>query len=173
MIQIPGILETFDSLAVAQIHGISGRTALTSLLQRCSRLEVQPLAWCEVLREQVPGQLYSSIHPVAQNPTESSGTRIFPRAFQFQCLNIAQLLLLYWPALTVLYRTLQDVDKRIAKIQVDTGNPRNVSSSSLRDSAIESDLGFSQHSSYSIPSTVHIASLAKKFCQSFETATRH
>ena len=168
MIQIPGLLETLDSLAVAQLHGISGRTALTSLLQRCSRLEAQLLAWCEVLREQVSGRLYSSIDPVAQNPIDSSGTRTFPRAFQFPSLNIAQLLLLYWSALIVLYRTMQDVDKRIAKTQVETGKPRHLSNSPLQDNAIESDLGFSQHSNNSIPSTVYIASLAKKICQSFE-----
>jgi hypothetical protein len=63
---------------------------------------------------------------------------------------------------------MQDVDKRIAKIQVDTEKPRNLSNSLLQDSAIEGDLGFSQHSSHSIPSTVHIASLAKKICQSIE-----
>jgi hypothetical protein len=63
---------------------------------------------------------------------------------------------------------MQDVDKRVAKIQVDTGKLRNVSNSSLQDSVIESDLSFSQYPSHSIPSTVHIASLTKKICQSFE-----
>lgn len=46
--------------------------------------------------------------------------------------------------------------------------PPDVSNSPYRDSASESDLGFSQHSSHSIPSTVHIASLAGKICQFFE-----
>ncbi|PMD12332.1 hypothetical protein NA56DRAFT_756693 [Hyaloscypha hepaticicola] len=168
MIQIPGLLETFDSLALAQLHEISRRTALPSLLQRCSRLEVQLLAWCEVLREQVSGPLYSSIDPVAQNPIDSSGTRTFPRAFQFPSLNIAQLLLLYWSALIILYRTIQDIDKRITEIQVKTGKRRNLSNSPLQDSDFESDLGFSQHPNHSISSTVHIASLANKICQSFE-----
>ena len=72
----------------------------------------------------MPLQLYSSIHPVAQTPADTSGTRIFPRAFQFPSLNIAQILLLYWSALIVLDRTMQDVDYIIAKTQVETENPR-------------------------------------------------
>jgi hypothetical protein len=63
---------------------------------------------------------------------------------------------------------MQDIDKRIAAIQVKTGRPRNVSNSPLQDSDFDSDLGFSQPPSHSIPSTVHIASIAKKICQSFE-----
>jgi hypothetical protein len=104
----------------------------------------------------------------SSNPADTSGTRTFARAFQFPSLNIAQLLLLYWSALIVLYRIMQDVDKRIAKMQFEIGKIKNVSNSLLQDSTIESDLGFSQHASHSIPSTVHIASLARKICQSFE-----
>jgi hypothetical protein len=168
MIQIPPLLETFDTLAIADINKKAEETVLTRILHRCSSLHAQLLAWYEVLSEQIPGQLYSSSPSKAHSPADLFGTRIFPLAFEFPSLNIAQLLLLYWSTLIVLYRTMQDIDKREQKTRNETDDAEHPPRLLLQYSASDSDPTFTQHFNPSCPSTNHVALLAKKICQSFE-----
>ena len=167
MIQVPQILETFDTLTITTIDQATLRTVLAQLLQRCTTLHVQLLAWCEALREHVPSQLYSSHPAIAHNPADEPGSHTFPLAFHFLTLSIAQLFLLYWSSLIVLYRTMQDISLRLAQtLQFPSPGKSSLSSPSDQEHSCDDDLDFELSSSF--PSTNHIAALARKICQSFE-----
>jgi hypothetical protein len=167
MIQIPPLLETFDTLLITDINKEAEESVLTRIIHRCSSLHTQLLAWYRVLNEQIPGQMYWSGPSKAHNPADLFGTRIFPLAFEFPSLNISQLLLLYWSTLIVLYRTMQDIDKREQRFRSEADDTEHSPSSLLQDSASDSDPTFTQHHSPNCPSTNHIAPLAGKICQSF------
>lgn len=115
MIQLPFIMESFDTL-IRSITRIPERPVLIQLGQLCSRLSAKLHTWNEKLKEQVPGQLYwmtpSVAHSPAYHPILGS---VFPLALQFPNLRIAQLLLLYWSILIMLYRTVQDIENRIGR----------------------------------------------------------
>jgi hypothetical protein len=167
MIQVPPILETFDTLTITTIDQATLRTVLAQLLQRCTTLHVQLLAWCEALREHVPSQLYSSHPAIAHNPADEPGSHTFPLAFHFLTLSIAQLFLLYWSSLIVLYRTMQDISLRLAQtLQFPSPGKSSLSSPSDQEHSCDDDLDFELSSSF--PSTNHIAALARKICRSFE-----
>jgi hypothetical protein len=165
MIQIPPILETFDKLAIADLDTAIESIVLTRLFQRCTSLQAQLLTWCEVLREHVPGQLYSSHPSIAHNPADAPGSQTFPLAFHFPTLSIAQLLLLYWSTLIVLYRTMQDISVQLGQPHSFPSPGKLSSSSSSPDQELCIDNNLDNHT---CPSTDQITTLAKKICQSFE-----
>lgn len=166
MAQVPPIEEAFDTLVMANANKAAERIMLTRLLQRCSALHAQLLTWCEYLREQVHGSLYRSVPSVAHSPADPLNGRIFPLAFHFPNLSIAQQLLLYWSTLIVLYRTIQDIDKRLRSNK--TEDVVVGSESRLTDNASRSDL----RSDHNCPSNATISALANKICQSFEYCYR-
>jgi hypothetical protein len=115
MIQLPSIMEALDILALST-NKTAERPILTQLLELCSSLNGQLLGWSENLNIEVCGQLYWPVLSVANNPADDPEVgSIFPLAFQFQSLRIAQLLLLYWSALILLLRTTQDIQKRLMR----------------------------------------------------------
>jgi hypothetical protein len=113
MIQLPSIMEALDTHAV-NTNKTAERAVLIQLLQLCSKLDGQLLSWVEQLKEQVYSQLYWTVPSVANNPADDPILgRIFPLAFHFPSLSMAQLLILYWSTLVLLYRTIQDIQKRL------------------------------------------------------------
>ena len=115
MTQLPAIMELLDKTAE--------KPGLIRLLQSCLGLNEQLLAWNEELTRQVNGQLYWIVPSVAHSPADDPVLgRIFPIAFQFPSLGIAQLLLMYWSILVLLYRTIQDLQDRLKK-QVTSDTP--------------------------------------------------
>ena len=145
MAQVPPILEAFDMLAW-RTYRVTDREILVRLDQVCSNLHTQLLAWCEDLRERAQGQLYWSVPSQAYSPADDqSSDRIFPIAFHFPNLNIAQLLLLYWSTMIVLHRTIQEIRTRMEKNGI-----------------------YCALSGRDAPSNNHIAAFAKNICQSFE-----
>jgi hypothetical protein len=162
MTQVPPILEAFDALVMTNANKAAERTFLIRLLQQCTTLHAQLLAWCEDLREQIQGPLYWSVPSVARNPADAINDRIFPLAFHFPTLSIAQLLLLYWSTLIVLYRTTQDIDKRLRS------NKTEASFTGSNSRPRRDVRGNDQRSDYNCPSNTTISPLANKICQSFE-----
>lgn len=162
MTQVLPILEAFDTLVMASANKAAKCIMLARLLQRCSALHAQLLAWCEHLREQVHGSLYWSASSVAHNPADPLNSRIFPLAFHFPNLSIAQLLLLYWSTLIVLFRTIQDIGTKLRSNEIEDSalGPKSL----LKDGASWNDPGFD----HNYPSNTTIAALANKICQSFE-----
>lgn len=113
MIQLPPIMEELDVLALST-NKMRERPLLIRLRRLCSCLNGQLLAWNERLENQYHGQLYWTVPSTAVSPADDPVLgRVFPLAFQFPCLRIAQLLLLYWSTLILLYRTLQDIQRRL------------------------------------------------------------
>lgn len=154
MTQLPAIMELLDKTAE--------RPGLVQLLESCLSLNEQLLAWNEKLSHQVHGQLYWIVPSVACSPVDDPVLgRIFPLAFQFPNLGIAQLLLMYWSMLVLLYRTIQDIQKRLKK-QL-TGDT-SIQQSSGHQDRYRSEL-FSDHSD---PSNEQISLLANNISQSFE-----
>jgi hypothetical protein len=167
MIQLPSIMEALDRLAT-NTNKTAERLVLIRLLELCSSLDGQLLGWNEKLKTQVQGQLYWTVPSVADNPADNPVVgRIFPLAFQFPSLSIAQLLLLYWSMLILLYRTIQDIQQRL-KGQVTSG-PAIQHSFDLH--ARDKSQCCSDHSDTSA-STDGISLLAKNVCQSFEYCYR-
>ena len=140
------------------------RPTLIRLLQLCSILNGQLLAWREKLEKQGHSQLYWMIPSVADSPADDPVLgRVFPLAFQFPSLRIAQLLLLYWSMLILLYRTIQDIGKRLKE----TGGTESQGIFRLQDtdrSEVCSDDSF--------PSNDLIALLANNISQSLEHCYR-
>jgi hypothetical protein len=158
MIQLPSIMEALDKL---DRNKIAERSILIRLLQLCTSLNEQLFTWGEKLKTEVD-HLYWTVPSVADNPADDPVLgRIFPLAFQFPSLTIAQLLLLYWSALILLYSTIQDIQKMLRR-QVASGTAtQHGFCLQVRDrSKICPDL--------SCPSSDQIALLANNICQSLE-----
>ena len=165
MIQLPSIMEALDMLVVSS-NKTAERPVLIRSLQRCSSLNRQLLAWKENLENQDHSQLYWMVPSAADSPADDPVLgRVFPLAFQFPSLRIAQLLLLYWSMLILLYRTIQDIKKRL-KRQVANGTVTQ-HSFGLQ----ERDRG-EVCSEHSCPSNDLIVLLANNICQSLEYCYR-
>jgi hypothetical protein len=164
MLQLPSIMEAFDTL-IGSTRKIPERPVLVRLGQLCSSLSGQLQAWNEKLKEQVQGQLYWMTPSLAHSPADDPILgRIFPLAFHFPNLRIAQLLLLYWSMLILLYRTIQDIEKRL-EWQIASATETNHSFGlHSRDK--------SEYSSHSNPSNEVIALLANNISQSLEYCYR-
>lgn len=158
MIQLPAIMELLDKTAE--------RPGLIRLLQSCLSLNEQLLAWNEKLTHQVHGQLYWIVPSVACSPADDPVLgRIFPLAFQFPSLGIAQLLLMYWSMLVLLYRTIQDIQERLEKqVTSDTSVQQSIGQRDRDRSELSSDYGH--------PSNEQISLLANNISQSFEYCYR-
>jgi hypothetical protein len=118
MIQLPSIMEVLDRLAMSTTK-TDERRILIRLLQLCASLDEQLLAWHEKLKTQIQGKVYWTVPSVADNPADDPALeRVFPLAFRFPSLRIAHLLLFYWSMLILLYRTIQDIQKRLKRLKM-------------------------------------------------------
>lgn len=161
MIQLPSIMEALDKTVVST-NKTTERSVLIRLLELCSSLDDQLLAWNKKLKNQVNGQLYWIVPSVADSPADDPVLgRVFPLVFQFPSLRIAQLHLLYWSMLILLYRIIQDLQKRLK---------RNVTIYiSVNDGFNFQDQGRTQLClEHKCPSNDRIALLANNISQSFE-----
>jgi hypothetical protein len=92
------------------------RPGLIGLLQLCSSIDGLLLAWNKDLKKHDRSPLYWAVPSVAESPADDPVLgRVFPLAFHFPSLKIAQLLLLYWSMLILLYCTIQDIQERFTK----------------------------------------------------------
>jgi hypothetical protein len=164
MTQLPSIMEALDMLVHNKsVNKTAERSVLIRLLQLCSGLHEQLLAWNQKLETQSRSPLYWMVPSVANSPADDPVLgRVFPFVFQFPNLRIAQLLLLYWSMLILLYRTIQDIHK---------GLERKVTSGTERQHRLQygdrSEVGY-----YSCPSNDRIALLANNISQSLEYCYR-
>jgi hypothetical protein len=165
MIQLPSIMEELDMLAMS-INKAAERPALIRLLQLCSSLNGQLLAWNKKLENQVQGQLYWMVPSVASSPADDPILgRVFPLVFQFPSLRTAQLLLLYWSLLVLLFRTIQDIQKRL--------NMQATSETALQTNFAPTYTDRRELCNEQIcPSNDQIAVLANNISQSFEYCYR-
>lgn len=170
MIQLPSVMEALDILTSniqkARVNKFAERTVLIRLLRICSNLHEQLLVWYQELTRRVPSKLYWVVPSLAHNPADDSNGRIFPQALHFPSLQVAQLLLLYWPTMIVLYRTIQSIHQQIGRSEVEK---------LLMQSTTELKKGTSGGNAYferSYPSVSHIAALARNICQSVEYCYR-
>ena len=161
MIQLPSIMEALDALPVGT-NKTAERPILIQLLQLCSSLNGQLLAWSEQLKTKVCGQLYWTVPSIANNPADEPNLgSIFPLAFQFPSLKIAQLLLLYWSTLILLFRTTQDIQKRLKnQVTSDIATPHPFSLQDTDRSILCQDNNY--------PPDDRIALLANNISQSLE-----
>jgi hypothetical protein len=167
MIQLPSIMEALDMLNVRP-NQTAQRPVLIQLLQSCLSLNEQLLAWNKKLSNEVPGQLYWTTLSVAENPADNSVLgRIFLFALQFSSWRIAQVLIFYWSMLVLLYRTIQDIQK---KLERDVTSGTTIENDSGLQDSDRSELELC--SEYSYPSIDQIALLANNICQSFEFCYR-
>jgi hypothetical protein len=158
MTQLPVIMELLDKT--------SERPGLIRLLQSCSKLNEQLLAWNEKLTHQVHGQLYWIVPSITDSPTDDPilGS-IFPLVFRFPNLGIAQLHLMYWSMLILLYCTIQDIQNRLKR--------QEASDTSFQQGTRQRDRDRSELSSdYSHPSNEQISLLADNVSRSFEYCYR-
>ena len=166
MIKIPSIMESLDRLAFST-HRATETTVLSRLLQICSGLHEQLTTWNKDLKKQVDGELYWIVPSLAHSPADDPiRGRIFPLAFNFPSLNIAQLLLLYWSTLIVLYQTIQGIQQRLIRC----GKENTEMELNLRyEDTADRDERWLDHN---CPSTSRVADLAKNICQSLEYCYR-
>jgi hypothetical protein len=142
MAQLPSIMEALDKTAIS-----TNKTAETSvlirLLERCSSLDDQLLAWHKILKPQVNGQLYCIVPSVADSPADDPVLgRVFPLVYQFPSLRTARFHLIYWSMLILLYRIIQDLQEKLKRAQLS--------------------------SEHKCPSNDGIALLANNICQTLE-----
>jgi hypothetical protein len=141
------------------------RSALIGLLQICSGLHEQLLAWNQKLETQGHSPLYWMVPSVASSPADDLVLgRVFPHVFQFSNLGIAQLLLVYWSTLILLYRTIQNIQNRLTRMA--TSGTETQHSLQSRD---RSELGSDHSCSFS---NDRIVLLANNICQSLEYCYR-
>jgi hypothetical protein len=109
IVDLPSILEQADILS-NEAKG-SGKFATGLSLYACCRsLYCNLQDWHSELQSQIPGPLYWAIPSSVQNPVDSAGLgMVFPFSLQFQSLHVAQLVLIYWSALALLYNTMHQV----------------------------------------------------------------
>jgi hypothetical protein len=158
-------MKALDMIAMST-NKTAERSVLVRLLELCSSLDGQLLAWNEKLKSQVHGQLYWIVPSVADSPADDPVLgRVFPLVFQFPSLRIAQLHLLYWSMLILLYRTIQDIKKKL-KRQV-TSCTATQHGFGLQDQD-KSELC----AEHNCPSNDRIALLANNISQSFEYCYR-
>jgi len=148
----------------ASINKAAERTVLVRLLQISSSLHTQLLAWYENLRKQVNGQPYCVVPSLAHSPADDPLRGcVFPLAFHFPNLTVAQLLLIYWSTLIVLYRTVQDIHKRLGNRAAE-----NLVTQLNLDLEGRNKICFER----SYPSNSRIAALARNLCHSLEYCYR-
>jgi hypothetical protein len=166
IVQLPSIMEALDSLAEST-NKSAERPVLILLLRLCLSLNRQLLAWNERLENQGHSQLYWAVPSCAHSPADDPVLgRVFPLAFHFPSLLVAQLLLLYWAMLILLYRTIQDIQKWLQR-QVTSGTETH-HSFGLQDS----DSREEYPDDGSCPSNDGIALLAGNISQSIEYCYR-
>jgi hypothetical protein len=115
MIKVPYIMEAFDILSRETKKSNVGtklRNALVYLLRSCFQINTRLLVWHKSLRHEVSGELYTVLPSIARNPADDEiRGRVFPLAIQFPTLSVAQLMLLYWSTMLLLYRIIGDIQK--------------------------------------------------------------
>jgi hypothetical protein len=163
MIKLPSVMEALDMLALS-INRPAESVVLTRLLQICTDVHAELMAWEEGLKEQAKEErLYWSVPSKAHSPADdAAGGPIFPDALQFPSLCIAQLLVFYWSTLIVLYRSIQDIHKRLNRREMDDPPIDPV----LKE--IDSSARLERWSDHICPSNDRISELAKNICQSLE-----
>jgi hypothetical protein len=165
MIQLPSIMEELDKLDISTTK-VTERPTLIRLLQLCSNIDRQLLAWNEKLEKQGHGQLYWEVPSVANSPADDPILgQVFPLVFQFPNRRTAQLLLLYWSLLILLYRTIQDIQKSLTRqvtSDIAMSHSFGLSNRDKRDPYLE----------HNCPSNDQISLLADNICQSFEYCYR-
>lgn len=115
MIKVPYIMEALDIIqapSITRTNDTANRLDLLDLLRSCFQINAQLLTWYRVLQFQVNGELYTVAPAVAQNPADDRILgRVFSFAIHFQSLSLAQLILLYWSTMILLYRIIGDIQK--------------------------------------------------------------
>jgi hypothetical protein len=126
MIKVPYIMEAFDILTHknTSFNDIAKRKDLIHLIRSCYHVNAQLLTWHQKLRYELNGEFYTFVPAVAQNPTDDEiRGRVFPFAIQFPTLSAAQLMLLYWSTMLLLYRTIGDIQK-LLEVHKDGAMPK-------------------------------------------------
>lgn len=117
MIKLPPIMEAFDSLDASQpshTNKSTTRQSLIAMLQTCSNLNAALLSWFEDMKTKFPVELYWSVPAAAHNPADDTPHgKVFPIAFEFAKLSVAQLILLHWSTLLLLYRLILDIHQKL------------------------------------------------------------
>jgi hypothetical protein len=181
MIQLPLIMETFDSRPTAANSGATkraNRVFLTWSLQSCSNLNADLLSWYKHLRTQISRMLYWTVPCMARSPADNAiHGPVFPLAFEFASLSVAQLLLLYWSTLILLYRVIREVLQELEQhsmeesmVHDNLGNLETIDSdeSGFNHRFETGQLPCLDSSSKPYPSNKDIALLANNICQSME-----
>jgi hypothetical protein len=181
MIQLPPIMEVFDSRPTASNSGAintANRPFLTRMLQSCSHLNADLLSWYKHLRTQISGMLYWTVPCMTQSPADNAVYGpVFPLAFEFANLSVAQLLLLYWSTLILLHRVMKEVLQELEQHAIEQsmtqdnfGNLETIDSNESRfnHKFAKAQLPCPDSSSRPYPSNNDIALLAKNICQSME-----
>jgi hypothetical protein len=172
MIRIPYIVEALDTirgLSTTNADNTESRRALFDLLQSCLQISTQLLAWRKGLQLQVTGELYTVVPAVAHNPVDDEICgQVFPLAIHFKTLSVAQLVLLYWSTMIILYRTIVD-------IQIVLGEHYGVTKETLPrpealslDTATNRGIRCPNRSSLRGPLYENIVCFAANICQSIE-----
>ena len=118
MIKVPYIMEALDILSnkTSSNKDAAKRDALDGLLQACFHINRQLLTWHQRLRYEFNGELFKVVPAVAHNPADDDiHGQVFPLAFEFPMLSVAQLVVLYWTTTLLLYRTIKDIQKLLER----------------------------------------------------------
>jgi hypothetical protein len=109
IVDLPSILEHADRLR--DVSSFSNTPATASRLYEsawslCNKFH----DWHHELLSEIPGLVYWPVPSSVPNPADGIAQgRVFPLSLQFESLHIAQLMLIYWSALALLYSAMYKV----------------------------------------------------------------
>jgi hypothetical protein len=186
----PGIFERGDALA-----GLPGPIAMreaADMLDHCWKLDALLQEFYAELEASHPGPLYWPQFSNRDNPADDPELgKVFPVAFHFSNLKMAQTLIMYWAVLLMLYQGLNDLHGLVYMLKQQLGSPitpvdsnnvslEEVETSTTSDGSRTGDTG-QQASQSGTPTTgldwnnlpplehrVDILSIARNICQSVE-----
>jgi hypothetical protein len=181
MIQLPPIMEAFDSRATSMNSGTAktaNELSLARWLQSCFNLSADLSSWYKLLNTQIPGMLYWTVPCMTQSPADNAiQGPVFPLAFVFANLSVAQLLLLYWSTLILLRRIIQEILQELNQSAIEESNMQDILGNlEITDNYepcpdhkfVTGPLSYPFSSLQFYPSDNDIALLANNICQSIE-----
>jgi hypothetical protein len=117
MALIPAILEDFDQIFEREPANIP---SMLDIVDRCWKVDTDLKQYYDDLESATSDPLYwPEFSTMEMLPGESDNTKVFPVVFRFLNLQTALTCMIYWTALIILWKIMEDVYQRIESISKD------------------------------------------------------
>jgi hypothetical protein len=117
MALIPAILEDFDQIFEREPANMP---SMLDIVDRCWKVDTDLKQYYDDLESATSDPLYGpEFSTMEMLPGESDDTKVSPVVFRFLNLQIALTCMIYWTALIILWKTMEDAYQRIESIGKD------------------------------------------------------